>query len=96
MKEIGIRKVLGASEKNIIGLLFKDYSALIVVAVIIAVPLAWYVMNGWLQNFENKISLSVWLFILPCIAVIMVAAFTISSHVLRAASTNPIDTIRHD
>lgn len=96
MKEIGIRKVLGASEKNIIGLLCKDYSVLIAVAVIIAVPLAWYVMNGWLQSFANKIDLSVWLFVLPCIAVIMVAGFTISSHVLRAASTNPIDTIRHD
>ncbi|HEX5167855.1 MAG TPA: FtsX-like permease family protein, partial [Cyclobacteriaceae bacterium] len=96
MKEIGIRKVLGASEKSIIGLLCKDYTLLIVVAIIIAIPLAWYVMNGWLENFANKVYLNMWLFILPSMAVILIAWITISSHVFRAAASNPIDTIRHD
>jgi putative ABC transport system permease protein len=96
MKEIGIRKVLGASEKSIITLLCKDYTALIAVAIVISIPVAWYVMNGWLQSFANKIDLSAWLFVLPSLMVILVSWVTISSHVFRAAASNPIDTIRHD
>lgn len=95
-KEIGVRKVLGASDASIIRLLCRDYSILIAMAIVIAIPSAWYIMNGWLENFANKINLSLWLFVLPGVAVIIIAWLTISGHVLRAASSNPIDIIRHE
>jgi putative ABC transport system permease protein len=96
MKEIGIRKVLGASDTNIVGLLCKDYTVLITIAILLAIPVAWYVMNEWLENFANRVPLSAWLFAIPSVLVILIAWLTISSHVLRAATSNPVDVIRHE
>lgn len=96
MKEIGIRKVLGASDTNIVGLLCKDYTVLITIAIMLAIPAAWYVMNEWLENFANRVPLNAWLFAIPSVVVILIAWLTISSHVLRAATSNPVDIIRHE
>jgi putative ABC transport system permease protein len=96
MKEIGIRKVLGASDTSIVGLLCRDYTVLITIAIILAIPSAWYVMNGWLENFANRVPLSAWLFAIPSVVVILIAWLTISGHVLRAAGSNPVDIIRHE
>lgn len=96
MKEIGIRKVLGASDTSIVQLLCRDYTILITIAILLAVPVAWYVMNGWLENFANRVPLNGWLFAIPSVIVILIAWLTISSHVLRAATSNPVDIIRHE
>jgi putative ABC transport system permease protein len=95
-KEIGIRKVLGATGSSIVQLLCREYTLLIIMAIAVAVPLAWYVMSGWLQNFENKIDLAWWIFLLPNLLVILIAWITIGGHTLRAASVNPVDTLRHE
>jgi putative ABC transport system permease protein len=95
-KEIGIRKVLGATSESIIALLCKEYNVLIVIAIALAIPLAWYVMNGWLENFENRIHLAWWIFLLPNILIVIIAWLTIGAHTLKAAATNPVETLRHE
>ncbi|HEY4652905.1 MAG TPA: ABC transporter permease [Cyclobacteriaceae bacterium] len=95
-KEIGIRKVLGATSTSIVQLLCKEYTVLIAIAMVVAIPLARYAMSGWLENFENKINLTWWIFLLPNILVLALAWLTIGAHTLRAAATNPVDTLRHE
>lgn len=95
-KEIGIRKVLGATGGSIVQLLCRDYTILLGIAMAGAIPLAWYVMSGWLENFENRIHLAWWIFMLPNVLVVCIAGLTIAWHTLRAASTNPVDTLRHE
>ena len=95
-KEIGIRKVLGATSESIIALLCKEYTVLIVIAIALAIPLAWYAMNGWLENFENRIHLAWWIFLLPNFLIIIIAWLTIGAHTLKAAATNPVETLRHE
>lgn len=95
-KEIGIRKVLGASVRQVVLLLCKDYTYLILVAMIIAVPLSWYVMNNWLNDFATRIGLVWWIFAAPSVVVLMIAWFTIGGHTLRAASSNPVDSLRYE
>lgn len=95
-KEIGIRKVLGATSTSIVQLLCKEYTVLIAIAIVVAIPLARYAMSGWLENFENKINLTWWIFLLPNILVLALAWLTIGAHTLRAAATNPVDTLRHE
>lgn len=95
-KEIGVRKVLGASVAGILTLVSKDLLVLIGAAIIIAIPVAWYVMNEWLQSFATRVNLSLLTFALPCLAVLIVAAFTISLHTLKAARTNPVTSLRYE
>ena len=95
-KEIGIRKVLGATSGSIVQLLCREYTVLIVIAIIIAIPLARYAMAGWLENFENRINLAWWIFLLPNLLVMAIAWLTIGAHTFRAAATNPVDTLRHE
>ena len=93
-KEIGIRKVLGATEKSIVVLLCKEYLILILLATLIAIPSTWYGMNKWLDTFAIKINLTLWMFILPALSIVAITLLTISLQTFKAAFTNPADTIR--
>jgi len=96
IKEIGIRKVLGASPGTITAMLSKEFLKLIIIASIIAFPLTWYAMNKWLQNFAYRIDIQWWVFILAgCIAV-LVAAVTISFQAINAALANPVKSLRSE
>ncbi len=93
-KEIGVRKVLGASVGNIVFLLSKDFIRLVVIAFVIASPVAWFVMNNWLQNFAYRINISWWFFALAGMLAVMVAFFTISFQAIKAAIANPVKSLR--
>jgi putative ABC transport system permease protein len=93
-KEIGIRKVLGASVGGIIGLLSKDYLRLIAVAIVISTPIAWWASNKWLQVFAYKIQLHWWLFVLSGLSAMAIAFLTVGFQALKAASTNPVKSLR--
>lgn len=96
IKEIGIRKILGASIPNILMLITKDFVGLIVIANIIALPLAYYGSYQWLQNYQFRIAFSAWFFALPMLAVLVVALTTISFRAVKAALTNPVKSLRAD
>jgi putative ABC transport system permease protein len=93
-KEIGVRKVLGASVSNIVFLLSKDFIRLVIIAFVIASPVAWFVMNNWLQNFAYRINISWWFFALAGMLAVMVAFFTISFQAIKAAIANPVKSLR--
>ncbi|HZH94855.1 MAG TPA: ABC transporter permease [Flavisolibacter sp.] len=93
-KEIGIRKVLGASVAGVIALLTKDFLKLVVVAVCIASPLAWYGMNQWLQNFSYRIHISWQIYVFTAVLALFIAFITISFQALRSAVANPIKNLR--
>ncbi|MDB5119906.1 MAG: hypothetical protein JWN56_1124 [Sphingobacteriales bacterium] len=93
-KEIGIRKVLGASVFSITSLLSKDFIKLVLVALLIASPLAWYVMNTWLQDFEYRTNMQWWMFALAGVLAILIAFITISFQAIKAALANPIKSLR--
>jgi putative ABC transport system permease protein len=95
-KEIGVRKVLGASVSSILSLISKEYVLLMVLAIALATPLTWWMMNTWLQSFANRIELAWWIFALPSLTVVSVAFLTISIHILRAARTNPVRSLRYE
>ncbi|HRI58458.1 MAG TPA: ABC transporter permease [Saprospiraceae bacterium] len=93
-KEIGIRKVLGASVAGITGLLAKDFLKLVVVAIVIASPLAWWGMNKWLSDFAYRIDLQWWMFALAGAAAAAVAFLTVSFQSVKAALANPVNSLR--
>lgn len=93
-KEIGIRKVLGASISNIVGLLSKDFLKLVVIALIVASPIAWYFMHQWLENFAYRIDISWWMFGLAGLFAVVIALLTISFQAVRAALSNPVKNLR--
>ncbi len=93
-KEIGVRKVLGASISNIILLLSKDFIKLIIVAFIIASPVAWFVMHNWLQDFAYRINISAWIFIVAGLLSVVIALATISFQAIKAAIANPVKSLR--
>jgi putative ABC transport system permease protein len=95
-KEIGVRKVLGASITSILTLVSRDYILLMMAAIVVAVPLAWWVMNAWLQDFAYRIPLVWWIFALPSLLVIFIALLTVSIHTLKAARTNPTKSLRYE
>jgi putative ABC transport system permease protein len=94
VKEIGIRKVLGASVAGIAGLLSKDFVRLVVVSFLIAIPIAWYSMNKWLQDFEYRIEISWWIFPVAGMIAILIALITISFQAVKAALSNPVKNLR--
>jgi putative ABC transport system permease protein len=93
-KEIGIRKVLGASVRQVAMLLSKEFIALVAIAIIIAAPLAWWGMNQWLQSFAYKISISWWMFVVAGCLAICIALLTISFQAIKAAMANPVKSLR--
>jgi len=93
-REIGIRKVLGASVSGIAGLLSKDFLRLVLIAGIIAFPLAWWAMYKWLQNYAYRIEISWWVFLLAGLMAVLIALLTISSQAIRAALTSPVKNLR--
>lgn len=96
LKEISVRKVLGASMTNILFILSKDFMALVGLAFIIAVPISWFIMNNWLQGFAYRIELSWWIFILAGIISIVIAMLIISSQSLRVAFANPMNALKRE
>lgn len=95
-KEIGIRKVLGATVSNIIMLISKDFLKLVIIATIIASPIAWYVTNKWLEDFTYRINIQVWVFIITGAASLLVAAITVSIQAIKAAVTNPVKSLKSE
>lgn len=95
-KEIGVRKVLGASVPGILGLVSRDYFILLGIAIAIATPLSWFIMSGWLADFANRISFTPWIFVLPSLFVVVLALLTVGFHTLRAARTNPATSLRYE
>ena len=95
-KEIGIRKVLGASLTNIVALLSRDFLKLVLLANILAWPLAWWAMHKWLQDFEYRTSIGWWVFVLAGIAALFIALLTISFQAIKAAVANPVNSLRSE
>jgi putative ABC transport system permease protein len=95
-KEIGIRKALGATQKHILALLTKEFTGLVVVANIIGWPIAWYIANQWLQHFAFHINVGWWIFVLAALITLGLTLMTVSSHALKAAAKNPVDTLRYE
>jgi putative ABC transport system permease protein len=95
-KEIGVRKVLGASISNIVFILSKDFMRLIFFANLIAFPVAWWIMNSWLQDFAYRIHLSWWIFAMAAIIALLIAAVTISLQTIRASIANPVNSLRNE
>jgi putative ABC transport system permease protein len=96
VKEIGIRKVLGATVPNIVSMLSKDFIKLVIVAFVIAVPLGYYAMDTWLENFAYKIELGVTVFILSGVVAFLIAYFTVGFESLKAAVNNPVKALRNE
>ncbi|HYJ63812.1 MAG TPA: FtsX-like permease family protein, partial [Parafilimonas sp.] len=94
VKEIGIRKVLGASVASIVNLLSRDFIKLILIAACIAFPVAWWGMNKWLEDFAYRINIGWQVFELAGIAVMLIALITVSFQAIKAAIANPIESLR--
>lgn len=96
MKEIGVRKVLGASVQSIVALLSKDFLKLVAVAALIAFPVAWYAMNGWLQDFAYRVTIGWWIFIIAGLIAAFIALITIAFQAIKAALANPVKSLRSE
>jgi putative ABC transport system permease protein len=93
-KEIGIRKIVGASIPSILALLTRDFVRPVLLSFLVATPLTWYVLEKWLDNYAFRISLSSWLFIGPIFLILVVALLTITTQTLKAATANPVKSLR--
>jgi putative ABC transport system permease protein len=96
VKEIGIRKVLGAQVSSIVGLLSRDFTQLVLIAFLLSVPLSYYIMNQWLQNFAYRIDIGPQFFIVAGVLALIIAWFTVSYHAIRAALANPVKSLRSE
>ena len=93
-KEIGIRKVLGSSTGSIVMLLSKDFALLVLIAIVLASPIAWYGMERWLQDFAYRTDLSWWVFAVAGASAMAIALLTVSFQALRAASLDPVKALQ--
>jgi putative ABC transport system permease protein len=96
MKEISIRKVLGSSVTGIVVMLSKDFVILILIAFILASPVGWFAVNRWLQDFAYRMDLNAWLFIITVLAGVIIAIITVGYQTLRAANSNPVNSLRNE
>jgi ABC-type antimicrobial peptide transport system permease subunit len=95
-KEIGIRKVLGASVQQITMMLSKDFLRLVIIAIVIAAPIAWWAINKWLMDFAYRINLSLWIFIGAGIIALFIALLSVSIQAIKAAIANPVNSLRSE
>ncbi len=96
IKEVGIRKVLGASVTTIVTLLSKDFLKLVAISILIAIPIAWYYMYNWLEEFDFRISISVWVFAIAGGLTLVIALVTVSFQAIKAARANPVKSLRSE
>jgi ABC-type antimicrobial peptide transport system permease subunit len=94
LKEVGIRRVLGASKGNIVYLFSREFILLIGIAFVLSFPVAWYFMHQWLQSYVNRIDLGIWIFLLGGLISLTIAVTTISFQAIRAAMVNPVRNLR--
>ena len=93
-KEIGVRKVLGASVLSLWQMLSKDFALLVLISSIIAVPIARYYLSEWLQQYNYRTSISIWIFFITCIGALIVTLITVSFQAIKAAIANPVKSLR--
>ena len=96
IKEIGIRKVLGAGVFKIVVLLSKDYIIMVGIGALIAFPIAWYVMNAWLGGFAISVTIQWWMFALSGLIAFIITSFTLGIQAIKSASVNPVKSLRTD
>ncbi|HEX7844508.1 MAG TPA: ABC transporter permease [Chitinophagaceae bacterium] len=94
IKEIGVRKVLGASMYGLVALLSKNFLKLVVIAILIATPLAWWLMNKWLQDFAYRVNIDWWVFAIAAAVALFIALLTVSSQAIKTALANPVKSLR--
>jgi putative ABC transport system permease protein len=94
VKEIGIRKVLGANVSGVVLMLSKDFIKLVFIAAVAAIPIAWFFMQKWLEDFAYRITIPIWVFVLSSAAAMIIAMATISLQVMKAAMANPVKSLR--
>ena len=93
-KEIGVRKVLGASVGNLWQLLSKEFTILVVISSLIAIPLAWYYIQNWLQQYEYRTNISIWIYIIAGLGALLLTLITISFQTIKAAISNPVKSLK--
>ena len=96
IKEMGIRKVLGASVGNLFYIMSKEFIVLILAAIVVGLPLAYWITSEWLTEFPLRISLGAWFFLIPAGLVVLIALITVSYQTLRTASKNPVEALRYE
>jgi putative ABC transport system permease protein len=94
IKEIGVRKVLGATITDVVSMLSKDFMLLVLIASALAIPIAWWAMNKWLQDFAYRVTIGWWVFVGAGVIALLIALITVSSQAIRAAVTNPVKSLR--
>ncbi|HET9280128.1 MAG TPA: FtsX-like permease family protein, partial [Flavitalea sp.] len=93
-KEIGVRKVLGATVSNIVNMLSKDFLRLVIISALFAVPAGWWAMNLWLRDFVYRINIGWWIFAVAIALAVMIALCTVSFQAIKAALSNPVKSLR--
>ena len=96
IREIGIRKVLGASVANITTMLSQDFLKLVMLSVLLVSPLTWFIMNSWLRNFSYRIQIDWWIFVLAGFVSLIIALITVSFQAIKAAMANPVNSLRSE
>jgi ABC-type antimicrobial peptide transport system permease subunit len=95
-KEIGVRKVLGASVLNLWGMLSKDFVVLVIISCMIATPISWLFLAGWLKNYKYHTDISLWIFLVACIGAMVITLLTVSAQAIKAAVANPVKSLRSE
>lgn len=93
-KEIGVRKVLGASTYNLWQMLSREFALLVIISCFIAIPLAWYYLNGWLKQYDYRTTISVWIFVVSGLGALLITLITVSFQAIKAALANPVKSLR--
>lgn len=95
-KQIGIRKVMGAKTSGLIALLIKDYSRLVISAILIGVPICWIVMKNWLQNFEYRITVNLWVFVVTGLFLLLVTWLALGYLTYKTVKVNPVEALKEE